>query len=811
MVDRVAIRGLRVESALGDIRDPIEALENINLNINDLDRIRGISQIPDAVRRVDLITLSGLTRDVEKTLIAIEQETRSYDNILKNTNDGNQRLLGNIIVDGRVIAKSFKYRQYDPSDNTVKILDLSTSKASAWSSSGDPSVSIFYGGEVKVGGTIDVKDLNILAPAQTKRFASQIPTHLIEIEYNGETYEMYAMKGIPIIFNAFFRSGKEFLVDFTQPISGTTIRPSIIIRDLETNDETVYTNQGGTATRSRIARVDYAELKARDVEIYFPVDFIARIDLNAIGISKFPFVSLNSLTTLNLIDNDISEMPRFNDITPSLISLNLTGNNLSRSPTLNRFGDDVIARLPSTLQTLIISNTYSNEISQTQGLALLPNLRTFTCTSSSGQRALSGNESIAIGNSLLTYEIQQNNFNALHPSVLNSPNLQVLRIRQNSIGGNLVFGNAPGAGSSLRIYNTGNQSHGILNVNNKQNLETYIHTNSTIASGNDNQLVFGVQDTSIFNECRNLTSIDLRGLRNLRGPLPTFATNDRISLIDLFNTDLSGASVSHCVSDETFGSFSGTIAPCRASIRNFRLGSRVLTGTISDNAFRSMPNILEMVITSYRTSPGVTGTLFDSEGVSKFNQCVNLRNLVLNENQMSGNIPSFSSNNQLRLINLSSNKIGSNPGFDGAIPNISLPLLQTLNLSNNSLTSAGSTPVIINCPNIITINLSFNSISAIPNISTCLAIREVFFQNNPFNSYTTGIFANLTSLTRLNLTNCNMSQSIVHAILFDLYENYLKINRGNVVIELSGNASPNLAIVGDIIQDLRNVGWTIGV
>ena len=55
--------GLNVNRNLTDISDNIEALTNLNLDINDLDRLRGTTD-PGGVSRTDFRTLSGLNFDL---------------------------------------------------------------------------------------------------------------------------------------------------------------------------------------------------------------------------------------------------------------------------------------------------------------------------------------------------------------------------------------------------------------------------------------------------------------------------------------------------------------------------------------------------------------------------------------------------------------------------------------------------------------------------------------------------------------------------------------------------------------------------
>lgn len=807
MVTRTSIRGLRVSSALGDVQDPVQALENLNLSILDLDRIRGISS--EGVTSDDLKTLSGLTFDVEKTLIAIEAETRTYENLLKNANDGRNLLRSNLVIDGRILSPSFKFKQYDASDDSIKSTDISTSRASAWSSFGDPSISISYGGEVRVEGKVELDSLNFYEnQAIARRFESQIATHQIEVELNGEVYKLYAMKGIPLIFEGFFKDLRSLRADVTNAGPGPGfLRPSWIIRDVDTNAETVYRNRispSGT-TRSSVINFFSSSSKQRSIEFYYPVNNVIRLDIQNANISEFPSVTLPNLQTLNAVGNNLFEMPNFSNITPGLLSLNISNNNLTRSSTnaLRNLSDDVIQRLPSTLVTLTMGNTYANANQTSVGLALLPALRNFSCArTSENSRRISGT-SPAIGSNLLVYNIGGNLFTSVDPSILNSANIEDININLNNISGDLAFGANPNAGANLKFWRSGNQSHGILNVTGKTNLEFYQHRSANIGSGFKDTLIEG--GDSIFTGCTSLRIIDMTST-TVTGNLPIFETNDSLESIDLGNTRITGSGSGIAISNTTFGPRNSEV---RKSMRFFSLASILLQGIIEPNVFENMPNISTITVSCYGRAPGVTGTILNNEGISIFRECPSLRTLNIPSNYLTGTLPRFTANQQLRFINVSWNRRSATAGFIGAIPSYSLPFLDQLYLQGNRFTSFES----LSCPNLRILDASYNFLAGpIPNLEESFRLLQVNLSNNPsFNSYTRNNFSRLTLLQRLNLSNCNLNRNIVHDILRDLQENYNARNRRGVVIDLTGNAAPDLSVVGSIITDLRNVGWTIGV
>ena len=103
------IQGLRISLKLADTDDVGKILTNLNLNINDLDKIRNIADA--GVEQSDIRALSGLTVDLDKEVVAIFNETSTYNTILTSLNDGRRIVAGNLNVAGQIIAPSFKFNK----------------------------------------------------------------------------------------------------------------------------------------------------------------------------------------------------------------------------------------------------------------------------------------------------------------------------------------------------------------------------------------------------------------------------------------------------------------------------------------------------------------------------------------------------------------------------------------------------------------------------------------------------------------------------------------------------------------------------
>jgi hypothetical protein len=779
------IQGLRVSRSFADVSNTVETLRNIDLEINDLDRIRGISQGDIPMSREDIQTISGLKTDLEKQVIAVWSETRSYQNILSTLNDGRKQIAGNIDLSGSLVAPSFKFKTIDfTANNNVITVDLSTSRASAWSSFGDPADSIFYGGDVILSGantTIELSSIEFIEPPRKRKYAAQIPTHKIRIEIDGEDYDVFAMKGIPLRFRGFFSAVRTS--DFAVTVSPIpNIRPTWVIRNPDGNEFEYIDRLVGTT--SSISFTD-TRSQEREVEFYYPVSNITSITLNNANIFELAPAKIDTLISLTVVNGDLIEMPDIGDLYGSLQNLNLSNNNLTRSsdPDLRTLSDDVIARLPTTLRTLRLDNTYSNAPSTPADMSVLTNLISFIMDSSSSNARRMVGTSPKIGTALETYNIRGNNFTAVNSTILDSTstNLKVLNIRGNNISGTLTL---TGTGlQNLEQFLSGENSHGILNLSGKQKLQIYAC---------DAQRFPGDRTgTSIFNNCSDLREIRIQNT-NITGALPSFATNPSLEQFYSWNTQWNDADGSYSIGENTFGN--DTTEPgCRTTLKIFNLQSGNLRKEIHPDAFRRMTSLTNLTVRSYRR--GITGSIPPS-----LNDCANLLTLNLDSNQLSGAIPIFSGNQKLNVLILSTNNFTSISGT------LSLPNLRTLFLQTNQI----SGNVLLNCPLLIQLNISFNSLAQVPDFTTTTRIQELLLNNNSGMKYTSGRLLPLTAIRRIEIANCNMNQGEVDSIITDLNQTQNVNPRGNVIVNLQGNAAPSISIT-PIINRLRNEGWTIAV
>lgn len=890
------IQGLRISLKLADTDDVNKILTNLNLDIFDLDKIRNIANA--GVEQSDIRSLSGLNADLDKEVVAVFNETSSYDATTSTLNDGRRRIAGNLNVVGQIVAPAFKFnkvafdstitynditttnvtgtgtgarfevvrkigtRGYDVTltpitgggtgysattgSNTIRILgtqvggvtpanditititevtagaitaftipavgaagnttriyenaiatvDFSTSRSSAWSSFGNPTDSIFYGGDILVNGTtssVELSSLNFAGAIKAKRFESQLPTHKIRVNIDGANYDLYAMKGIPIRFKGFFRTVNSTIrIDFTPILkaNGEPYRPSWILRNTANGIENPILNRiAGTGNVTRNSTITYYDTSSieRDIEFFYPVDSITRIIMDEVKVYNIPIAKINSMVELKVTNGDLIEMPDLRSTYPNLTVLTLTNNDLSRSDTLSlkTFSPSVVDRLPLTLTTLVLNNnTYSGDC--TADLSVLSQLTTYNASSSANSTRRMTGTSPAIGPSVLNYNVAGNRFTTLHPSVIASNTLKSLVINTNGISGTISSTNL----NDLENFTSGSNSHELFSVQNKTKLVSYSCGSMTFPGS--------AIGTNIFNGCSSLRGIYV-SYTNITGALPDFSSNVNLINFSAINTQWLDADANFSIGLDTFGP---TGANVRTKLQNFDLRSSNLRKPIEPTAFRGMTFLRTLTVTSNAVKNATVG--IDGEFPSSISDCVSLVTLGMYNNRLSGELPSstFSRNTRITSINISTNSL------TGPFPLLKLSSLQYLNISVNKFTSVGSPA----CPLLTTFAASDNLIENVPNFNSSFRIQDVYLNSNVGILYNDNPFGLALNLRRLEMLNCGMTQGTINSIISDLYANWTKRQRGGVTILLNGNSPPSAA--SDItfkISRLRRAGWTIGL
>jgi hypothetical protein len=381
--------GLKVAFNFSDAESKLQCLSNLGLDIRDLDVIRGINE---SVDKLDLQNVSGLDVNLTRYLDRLKSDTGLYSGIVNELGGYQYTLQGNLEAFGPLSGGAVRY-QYIPNDKgtgltkaDLKYGDISTSRVSSWSGSStdetDTEQAISYGASVQVRGTVKVGQkgswsgpgpteavINVLDTPEPIRFATEVATDVLEIELNGNTRYIYAMRGIPIIFTTAF---KNISMDFrfTAIPSGNPIFTLQATDGSESEIQSTPPVSGGT---SRL-RYNGPSYKERFVKVYYPPNNIIGITANSLNIRNLPAVKFFELQDITIASNLIGEMPDWRDITyaydrttpTNAPNTNLTYIDISNNPLnqtdeeeLQQFGTDVIERLPRTLVTLTASGTYN--------------------------------------------------------------------------------------------------------------------------------------------------------------------------------------------------------------------------------------------------------------------------------------------------------------------------------------------------------------------------------------------------------------------------------------------------------------------
>ncbi|QMP83928.1 MAG: hypothetical protein [Caudoviricetes sp.] len=777
--------GLNINNSFSEIADKVESLKNLNLSIRDLDKIRGIFN--SGLSSSDLKNLSGLIVDAEKVSFSLQNDSSVYGFLTSNVFDKYSSFDTNIKINGALGAAAYKYNYVDFAADTPKTADISTSRVSSWSTFESPATDtspISYGGEVAVQGPIELSKLELTSPILPRKFAAELPTHRIMINVAGQNIYAYAMKGIPLTFDGFFRTAN---VGATVAPLASGIKPSWVIKDTSatsTDRPTEYADILATNNNSNVS-VAFATSVNRTVEFYYPPSNITALVLPKINLIDFPRIVLPNLTRLDLNNNDLREFINLSSFT-NLRYLDLSFNNLTRAinNNLRSLNNNVVSRIPSGLTTLVLGNCYTGRITgsfSSLGLTTLDLI-----SNQSNNRRFSGQTPAINPNTIQNYLIDNNLFTSIHSSVLNSSTLRNFSSVVNVINQTNIQFNSTVLESLVLAANYSGRIN-IIDVSNKARLLTYSVNDVRYDTNIEND--DGVQN--IFDGCTVLRSITMRN-SNAFGNFPSFQGCSGLQNIDFVSTDISGASQDFVLTNTTFDS-------CRAVLRTLDWEStRIPLLPLEENTFKGMLSLTRVNISSRKF--GLNGTI----PTNMFSECRALTQVYLNNNNLTGTFPNFATNQSINYISAFGNQ------FEGEVPSINKISLRNLYLQINKFTTF--TP--LRSTSLVELNLSFNLLTDIPDLSNLTALQNLQLSDNQFSTYATGSFSTLTSIRTINLSNNRLEQSAVDQIIRDMNANYDSLPRRSVVVNLKGgtNSPPsNSKEIRNIILKLASFAWNVSV
>ena len=428
------IFGLEAQRNLADIPNTNLALRSLNLNILDLDIIRGSKNA--GANEFDFRNLSGLNESVFRRLGRYVDDSSQYEGLISEKAGYNSILFGNLSINGALDGNAVRYRYVatdpDTGSKSIAIADISTSRISSWSSSDNPATStspISYGaqvalntgGELRFGtqsGTTGTRLRTTITP-EIKEFPSEFPTHKIQATIDGQTRSLYAMKGIPLTFRGYFRKVNAE-IKLSSLIQNTP--PSWKISRINGSGVSRFINQGGTTSE-----INYQSSvsKERYIQFYYNPDNIISISIPSALISELPVSKFSSLVTFSFPNNDLRNFPDLTDIVgSSLRTLNLSRNPFYESDNSNerRVNETIINKIPSSLTSLTLGGTFGGDIPK-DIFDRFTNLTTLDLTYPGGgskQFAAATNPGVCtcpnVSNTVTNYTLRNNGFTSFDSS-----------------------------------------------------------------------------------------------------------------------------------------------------------------------------------------------------------------------------------------------------------------------------------------------------------------------------------------------------------------------------------------------------------
>jgi hypothetical protein len=346
----------------------------------------------------------------------------------------------NYKLNSQLQAGAIKYSYYDFASTApniserIKSADISTSRASSWSTIG---TTISYGAEVKVvGNTFTFESLGTTVAPVKRTFRAEVPTHTLTLNVDGNDRNFLAMKGIPLVFETFFRNTDLYAA--VNPISDSLEEVPITWRITNEDNGQSYNsgdlttlNQGGIGVGTETSPVVYSfrdsSSKARKLEFFYDHARVITLSMNGLNLSTWTTVSLPALKRLNIVSNDFYQLPRFRSnvsakttlapggLAPALTHITITDNNMSRATNaaaVRITANEQLNTLPTTLESLEMNGVFSD--STTINLLNYTNLKNFNMNSyynRNSQRRMTGGTVIprvtkgelSTGTLLLTY------------------------------------------------------------------------------------------------------------------------------------------------------------------------------------------------------------------------------------------------------------------------------------------------------------------------------------------------------------------------------------------------------------------------
>ena len=774
------IFGLRIGNKLTDVENRRLVLQNLGIREADLDIIRG--SVDEGASRGDFINFSRLVQPIFRTLDRYYEDSKTYESVVADRASVSSILFGNLTINGRLDASAIRYRYLD--NTTLKIADISTSRVSSWSSEDTKATSInldeqaeariSYGAQASIrsSGSESILDFGTQVTGETgitnksrlqtsqipqaREFEAEIPTHKIKIKTSAtETIELYAMKGIPLIFEGNFRNtGGNFRSELRVSTAGMGgIKPSWKV--VEVDNPNAFFNFADVLSGSRsILNFRSSSSKNRFLKFYYPPDKITYIFLRDLNIATLPVAKLSILNYLHLENNVIKNMPDLTIFSPVLRTLNLRRNQLhnSEEPTERRLNNAVLSKIPTTIRSLSLGSTFYGSINDgsTASASLLynrfPSLRSLSLSRYGSLQYFHSDSADPechapnIPDEMTSYNIYRNGFRAIaggsrfaqtSNASVNNKGRSVSSISVAGSGYSVASSLATtgGSGSGMTVNITAVDGGGAITAIELQSIQDGYLVGEVLTvvqsgSGGNGKIILGPNDNG--RTYLPAPSGDEKTIKNC---------SDLVTLILTRNLHLT---------DENFGINSAEIKTFRMTFTNLPL---------PDVSNRTKLEIFEA---NHCRNAGHIAYMLGSTEVYKLNNCTALKQLYISNSTnlatgtgsspnggLHGPFPTTFTNPNLEILRMENVRLEGGTAGDGGsgdtIPNTLFQgfgeKLRDIRLTSNYFRVAGVGNQVFNfTPNLQILRIRSNKKinGSLPNIGACGKLYYLDFYNNAF-------------------------------------------------------------------------------
>ena len=507
-----------------------------------------------------------------------------------------------------------------------------------------------------------------LTPTQVE-FPSEIPTSKIKIHLDGDVRYLYAMKGIPLAFRGFFRSLDNVNCTVnTISADGNTISPSWKV--VRTDDRNSYSNYKNSLS---IPRYRTSRSRERFIELYYPADEITSIRLVSANIEELPVAKFSKLTSFSLNNNNISNFSNFNSITPALQVLDISTNPLHLSETRSEriLTQEITNKMPITMKEIYMGRTFNGSVERNIFVDRFPELTTLSFYRGGGQsfypddndRNSSNSATATLPNvpkTIINFNARNNSFRRIDVTGTNTTDTATFTFTGNYENGKDVIYNcsgntyklAPGAVLSNTGSDTGIPSNTRV-IRIKGNIVTVDKNFTADQKGSVVTITVAVQKQDDTRQVyRDGSWVSTSTGRYSIMNLPDLET------LDIYNNY-------YLSSDTTFELQS-------MNLKTIDMGHTGLQIPTIPNRLNltHFLNQYNYTTTSFFTSQNTSGTTDGKHTGYKLAGCSALQEIRCYASRLTGPIPNFSSNSNLRYVDIRGTRItGGDPNVATADQN----------------------------------------------------------------------------------------------------------------------------------------------